>query len=162
MTSRKAIGRRDALKVLAASTGAVLGAAALPGEWTKPVVETGVLPVHAQASASITIQAVAIDYWVDGPASVGLTFSYVDSIGGFDPAWTIHYQFEGFAWRSALLNLPTFIQSGDGFSGTFTTSRNMAADDFFPATESTVSFYITGEGRTSNTVNIFIEANIPN
>ena len=41
--------RRQLLKVLA-GTGVAAGMLALPSKWTKPVVEVGVLPVHAQGS----------------------------------------------------------------------------------------------------------------
>jgi hypothetical protein len=44
------LGRRELLKALAASGGAV-AATILPGQWAEPVVEVGLLPAHAQASA---------------------------------------------------------------------------------------------------------------
>jgi hypothetical protein len=42
------IGRRELLKALAATTGAVTAASMLPGKWARPVVEVGLLPAHAQ------------------------------------------------------------------------------------------------------------------
>ncbi|MBI3151717.1 MAG: twin-arginine translocation signal domain-containing protein [Chloroflexi bacterium] len=47
-TSNK-ITRRDAIKILAAATGAVV-LANIPDKWTKPILEGGVLPAHAQTS----------------------------------------------------------------------------------------------------------------
>ncbi|MBN1148645.1 MAG: twin-arginine translocation signal domain-containing protein [Anaerolineales bacterium] len=44
------LSRREALKALAASSGALAAAAFLPARWTRPVVQAGVLPAHAQAS----------------------------------------------------------------------------------------------------------------
>jgi len=44
------ISRRALLKALAAAGGAVAATTLLPGEWAKPVVKVGVLPVHAQGS----------------------------------------------------------------------------------------------------------------
>lgn len=44
------ISRRKLLKVLAATGGTVAVTTLLPSKWTKPVVEVGVLPVHAQAT----------------------------------------------------------------------------------------------------------------
>ena len=44
------LGRRDLLKTLVATGGAVTAAALLPGKWTKPVIESGVLPAHAATS----------------------------------------------------------------------------------------------------------------
>jgi hypothetical protein len=38
------------LKVLAAAGGGITAAAFLPAKWVKPIVNSGVLPVHAQAS----------------------------------------------------------------------------------------------------------------
>ena len=50
--SQKSINRREMLKKGAlAAGGAITAAAFLDGKWLKPVVKTGVLPVHAQASA---------------------------------------------------------------------------------------------------------------
>ncbi len=49
--SQKPINRREMLKKGALATGAAITAAAfLDGKWFKPVVKTGILPVHAQAS----------------------------------------------------------------------------------------------------------------
>lgn len=44
------IGRRQLLKALAATGGAVTAANLVPGEWVKPVIGVGMLPVHAQTS----------------------------------------------------------------------------------------------------------------
>jgi hypothetical protein len=43
--------RRKLLKVIASGTGVFALGAALPGRWTKPVVEAVLLPAHAQHSA---------------------------------------------------------------------------------------------------------------
>ena len=49
--SQKPIKRREMLKKGAlAAGGAITAAAFLDGKWLKPIVKTGVLPVHAQAS----------------------------------------------------------------------------------------------------------------
>jgi len=49
MPQNKNLSRRDALKTLAAATGAV-ALTSLPGKWDTPVVEVGALPAHAQSS----------------------------------------------------------------------------------------------------------------
>jgi hypothetical protein len=49
-TPRETLGRRQLLKAIAATGGAVAASTLLPGEWAKPVVEVGVLPAHAQIS----------------------------------------------------------------------------------------------------------------
>ncbi len=49
--SQKPINRREMLKKGALATGAAITAAAfLDGKWLKPIVKTGILPGHAQAS----------------------------------------------------------------------------------------------------------------
>jgi hypothetical protein len=158
MIGRKPIGRRDALKMLAASAGAVLGAAALPAKWMKPVVETGVLPVHAQSSNTITISYYASIY-VEGPG-MGIAFEYVDALGGFDPGWTLHYQIEGFAWRTFAMD--TGEEGTDYWwepytpnTGLYATPADMPADLIEVPTN--VSFYTSGEGRTSNTVTFVLD-----
>ena len=45
------ITRRQALKTILAAGGGIGAAAFLPSHWLKPVVRSGVLPAHAQASA---------------------------------------------------------------------------------------------------------------
>jgi hypothetical protein len=49
-TTEETLGRRQLLKALAATGGAVAASSLLPGKWTKPVIEAGVLPAHAQVS----------------------------------------------------------------------------------------------------------------
>lgn len=49
------VSRRDALKILTAATGAA-ALANLPSKWSKPSVEVGVLPVHAQTSVVHALQ----------------------------------------------------------------------------------------------------------
>ena len=49
-TEETKLGRRDLLKALAATSGAVAAASVLPGRWTQPIIESGVLPAHAQGS----------------------------------------------------------------------------------------------------------------
>lgn len=45
------ISRRDLIKALIAGSGGIVAAGFVPEKWLKPVVKSGVLPVHAQASA---------------------------------------------------------------------------------------------------------------
>jgi len=44
------LNRREALKTILAASGALVAAASLPGRWSKPLVEAGVVPAHAQGS----------------------------------------------------------------------------------------------------------------
>lgn len=50
--------RRRLLKTLIVTGGAVAASTLLPGKWVKPIVEVGVLPVHAQASMTPTPELV--------------------------------------------------------------------------------------------------------
>jgi len=45
-------GRRDAIRKLLIAGGMVSGAGALPESWTKPVIESIVIPAHAQGTAT--------------------------------------------------------------------------------------------------------------
>ncbi len=66
------IARRDVLKALAAGGGALAAAAFLPQRWTKPAVNAGVLPAHAQATttcATVTLVDVSTCFMLDVPCS---------------------------------------------------------------------------------------------
>lgn len=66
MTDQKSnqLSRRDTIKVLAAVVGA--GALAnLPGKWTKPGLDFGVLPAHAQTSQIIHTLVAGADAQID-------------------------------------------------------------------------------------------------
>jgi len=47
----KKISRRDLIKALIAGSGGIVAAGFVPEKWLQPVVKSGVLPAHAQASA---------------------------------------------------------------------------------------------------------------
>jgi len=49
------IGRRQLLRTLAASSGVVAASALVPGKWSKPLVEVGLLPAHAQVTPAPTM-----------------------------------------------------------------------------------------------------------
>jgi len=59
------LSRREALKALSAASGAILTAAMLPDKWARPVVGSGVLPAHAQASRIFVIESCEV-YQNDG------------------------------------------------------------------------------------------------
>ncbi|NJN95927.1 MAG: twin-arginine translocation signal domain-containing protein [Anaerolineales bacterium] len=69
--SKSTLTRRDALKTLAAITGAVT-LSSLPNQWEKPLVEVGALPAHAQTSVTGAVQVInntgnAIQVNMSGP-----------------------------------------------------------------------------------------------
>lgn len=55
-STEKKLSRRDAMKILAAATGAA-ALATIPDKWIKPGLEVGVLPAHAQTSSSLVAGA---------------------------------------------------------------------------------------------------------
>ena len=83
-------GRRDLLKALAATGGAVTAAALLPGKWTKPVIEAGVMPAHAATSGALRINPNSLNVFFAGqpqstdvdvqgaPDAFEATFDYTD------------------------------------------------------------------------------------
>lgn len=92
--SQKPINRREMLKKGALATGAAITAAAfLDGKWLKPIVKTGILPVHAQASvcAQYTFTPYFVWEWDSGSVwNLGVT---VAPIG---PNGPISYEIMGF------------------------------------------------------------------
>ena len=48
------VSRRTLLKIIAAGCGLVV-ASSLPREWVKPVIDAGLLPVHAQTTSGGTL-----------------------------------------------------------------------------------------------------------
>ncbi|MEE8389485.1 MAG: twin-arginine translocation signal domain-containing protein [Anaerolineae bacterium] len=73
---KRTISRRKLLKALAAAGGAVAVTTLLPSKWAKPVVEVGVLPVHAQATA------VAIPTATPRPLATIILCSTFNAAGG--------------------------------------------------------------------------------
>jgi hypothetical protein len=58
---QKPISRRTLIKALLASGAGVTAASFVPGKWLKPLVTTGVLPVHAQSSLNSGIDGTVYD-----------------------------------------------------------------------------------------------------
>lgn len=46
--------RRDALRKILAGGGIVVGAESLPGNWSKPLIDSVILPAHAQTTGNDT------------------------------------------------------------------------------------------------------------
>lgn len=114
----KEITRRDAIKVLAAVAGAA-ALANIPDKWTKPGMEVGVLPAHAQTSnpAPYTLAAGADDPQCNfcqditstgtvTPLAVGMLLHYVISL---PPGVTIKYPPSANAPANAAGALPVVI-----------------------------------------------------
>src|SRR5688572_8151277 len=99
-TEPQGLSRRDALKVLAAATGAIT-LSSLPDQWQKPVIEVGLLPAHAQTS--VVASPVSISNLADTFTGINdcgnqsgstdnITFDYDDLSGNVTSGSTILIQ----------------------------------------------------------------------
>jgi len=52
--SNKNVSRRRAIKIVA--SGALVATIALPSKWSRPIVESIIVPAHAQASPPLTTE----------------------------------------------------------------------------------------------------------
>lgn len=78
MTNKTKPSRRRLLKTIAAAGGAITAAKALPENWTKPVVDSVLLPVHAQATGvtySIECSVENLAEPICGPSGIGFIVS---------------------------------------------------------------------------------------
>ncbi len=72
MTEKKITGsRRKALKSIAAGTGAVVAGKSMPESWSKPVIDSAILPAHAQTSQHIICTPSPDSIIVTNDASLG-------------------------------------------------------------------------------------------
>ena len=119
------ITRRDALKALAAVTGAVV-LSNLPQEWKTPIVEVGVMPAHSQgASGPAPVVSNLEGYWfssyrptapsvrVNIPGcTVYTSFNYFDSLGQVSNSTTV----SGTYWNQSFSG-PINMCGSSGFNG---------------------------------------------
>ena len=93
-TPDKKISRRRLLKTLAAAGGAAAASTLLPGKWSRPKVEVGVLPAHAQGSPMLGTGDLQVTLtWDLGDSDVDLhliepdtTHVYFGNPAGYDEA----------------------------------------------------------------------------
>ena len=123
------LSRRDALKILAAATGAV-ALANIPGKWKKPELAAGVLPAHAQTSVLATLPTVVTTSITPSisPANGTALFDGNVTADGGSPVID-----KGFVWNTAGILLPTLADShvsfGSGGLGSY--SMSVSAPPFF-------------------------------
>ena len=76
-------GRRQLLKAVTVGGGAVVVGASLPAAWTKPVIESVVLPAHAQASggAALTDEDffTAVALWFSDEGTATATYGHIST-----------------------------------------------------------------------------------
>jgi len=120
----KSLARRDALKALAAATGAV-ALAGLPKEWETPAIEVGALPAHAQVSCGLVISNVDVSR---EELFYAVSFDYDDALGdvGLDTVvrFEVTSQPAGITQSSEdpISDFVLGIVGGDGSTGTITVS----------------------------------------
>lgn len=121
------LSRRDALKILAAATGAI-ALANIPSKWKKPELAAGVLPAHAQTSTSLALPTVATVSITPSTAPANGTALFDGNVtaDGGSPVTD-----KGFVW--ATNPNPTLLDShvsfGSGGLGSYTV--NTSAPPFF-------------------------------
>lgn len=155
--------RREALKALAAATGAVV-LSNLPVEWKTPIVEIGAVPAHAQGgSGPAPVVSQLRGFWqypngtdlaprnqpkVNGPACiVTVYFNYQDSLGQVSGNSTVvgTYNFNQSFGGSVGSGM-----NGTGFAGSITFPFNSTYCMFGNAS---VSVQLSVNGRLSNVTN---------
>jgi hypothetical protein len=94
------ISRRNALKTILAAAGGLGAAAFLPESWARPVVRTGILPAHAQAS-SPAVDEISILY--DDWETDNMTYGNVLAFRVFAGAKTTGFHPGGHARHAAPL-----------------------------------------------------------
>src|SRR5262245_13830576 len=67
--------RRRLLKTLIAGGTAATAATVMPDSWTKPIIKSIVVPVHAQGSVPTFIETIQFAYTVTGPEAVSGTLT---------------------------------------------------------------------------------------
>ena len=71
--SEQNVNRRKLLKSMAAGSGAVIAGKSLPESWSKPVVDSVMLPAHAQTSPSPCTPCLGAALYCEGSGGSGIT-----------------------------------------------------------------------------------------
>lgn len=79
--------RRKLLKSLVAGSGAIVAGKSLPDSWAKPIVDSVMLPAHAQTSQAVTPPPTGLfsSTLSDGPVASGVTRTFNFDVTGFIP-----------------------------------------------------------------------------
>ncbi len=157
------ISRRKLLQALVATGGAIT-LTNLPRQWQTPVIETGVLPIHAQGSPSgdLTISSLSFS-GSQGVCDAGgragnvfsATFNYSDGTGGQVEAGAARvravYNFSNGTSDTTEVTLDAINITGNGLDGTIVVPLCV---DFNGANSADVTISITNNiSRQSNTRN---------
>ncbi len=159
------LSRRDALKILAASTGAA-ALANLPPKWSKPGVEVGVLPAHAQTSIGYVLQNPLPAEFLDSPdacydgLNVRLTAIITPPMAGILLQYALTYTVSG-AGGSITVPSPTTGTVTTNGSGQATVDVTIVPDSPFFGTTGTLtvvwSFVNPADGTNTVSQDVDIE-----
>jgi hypothetical protein len=126
----KPTSRRTVLKSMLATGGAIVGISFLPEKWTRPVVRTGVLPVHASTSTpTYYLQGGYGDFNQEySPSSVRMNgifafVSYDDQSGSIASSGMVHGVPNVpvvLSWRVATTSDPDWNPIWASYTGTLT------------------------------------------
>ena len=110
------INRREAIKAMLAAGGALAASTLIPGKWTRPVVQSGYVPAHAQGTLpplTVTVIEACRDL---GTASL----TYNDPAGMVTNSANVALYVQG-SCNQTVYNgtLGGLSHSGDGYSGDF-------------------------------------------
>ena len=159
---KSTLSRRQALKTIAAMTGAVT-VTQLPSKWVSPVLTTGVLPAHAQTSPPINVvisnlQAEPLN--ANRPQGVTtfpvqFSFDYTDTSGTLTTGSTLTAQFSSVPagiLPTEFITPTDYEVGGDGSNGTLFFMVDFSLEQLKGFPESvTVTVQITNNnGNTSN------------
>ena len=151
------LSRREALKVLAAVSGAA-ALTNLPQSWSTPLIEVGVIPAHAQGASgprpilsNVTGRWVAAEpsgrsvTWVSN-CSVTVMFNYQDTLGQVSDSSVV---FGVYAASQNFNGSPSFI-NGTGYTGSmqFPFNSSLCGNGSAP-----ISVQLRVNGRTSQVAN---------
>ncbi len=114
--------RRRLIKAVAGSGGIIVGAKVVPREWTKPVVDSVILPAHAQASPVERIYAEALSNGggfcvtlrTDGTADVVMVEG---GRGMLNPRGFEHFRWDGTIPGDGSIGTIRLTQSGTNCTG---------------------------------------------
>ena len=121
MTDKKSSGnRRKLLKKMVIGGATIAAGKSLPSEWTKPVVDSVVLPVHAQTSGVPEVPPVSTVGCVDGTTEVTWSSS-VHGCAGPEQTWQTYFDTQSTycssGWQMADSSVVNTNLVGPGYTG---------------------------------------------
>jgi len=157
-TEETNLSRREALKVLTAASGAIAAAAFLQGKWTKPVVEAGVVPAHAQSSRTPPEVNLTSLCTLVGAPGYSAGFTYYDPLNGMSDSATLNASVTGCGTmvfqNKKLSTLPNYHRTGGATNGvtsfTFTTNCNITN-----STDLCIQLTVNGRQSQSSCISFF-------